>query len=121
MRALQIVAAAIAAGALGACAVSPESIAPSYVSPITYQNLTCDQLGEEGHRIVAALSRASMQQEQARTGDVVGVIMLGLPVSTLSGQNIAPEVARLKGEHEAIYRAALTKGCATEARPPAAT
>ena len=58
-----------------------------------------------------ALAQASTQQEQARTNDTVGVILLGLPVSSMSGDNIAPEVARLKGETEAVRKAMITKGC----------
>lgn len=67
--------------------------------------------GEESHRLHAALARASTQQEQARSNDVVGVIFIGLPVSTLSGDNIAPEGARLKGEQEAVRKAIIGKGC----------
>jgi hypothetical protein len=60
----------------------------------------------ESARLNQALARASTQQEQARGNDTVGVILLGLPVSSLSGDNIAPEIARLKGELEAIHRVA---------------
>jgi hypothetical protein len=34
-----------------------------------------------------------------------------LPVSSLSGDNIAPEIARLKGEEEAIRKAMIRKNC----------
>jgi hypothetical protein len=95
-----------------ACAKSPESIAPSYVSEVGYQSWTCDQLGGESNRLSAALATASQQQTQARTNDTVGVILIGLPVSSMSGDNIAPEIARLKGETEAVRRASITKRCA---------
>lgn len=101
----------IAALALGACAASPKDIPPSYVSPVTYQGWTCDQLAAEGHRLAAATATASQRQEQARTNDTVGVLLLGLPVGSMSGQNIAPEVGRLKGEHQALFRSAIEKRC----------
>ncbi|WP_281405000.1 hypothetical protein [Nitratireductor sp. XY-223] len=41
--------------------------------------------------------------------DVVGVILIGLPVSSLSGDNIAPQIARLKGEKEAIRQAQIKR------------
>jgi hypothetical protein len=109
------------AAVVSACAKSPESIAPAYVSELTYQHLTCDQMGQEMLRLTQALATASTAQEQARSGDIAGVILLGLPVSTLSGANIAPEIARLKGEQEAIQRAALTRNCTlpTIPEPPA--
>lgn len=97
---------------LAGCAKSPDSISPSYISEVGYQSWSCEQLGQEEGRLAQALVTASKQQENARTGDTVGVILLGLPVSSLSGENIAPEIARLKGEKEAVHRAIRVKGCA---------
>jgi hypothetical protein len=102
---------------LGGCAKSPESIAPAYVSDITYRPLSCNDLAIESARLNQALARASTQQEQARGNDTVGIILLGLPVSSLSGDNVAPEVARLKGELEAIHRASLQKKCTNVPAP----
>ncbi|WP_439541113.1 hypothetical protein [Hyphomicrobium sp.] len=95
-----------------ACAKSPESIAPAYVSEVNYQHWSCGQLGEESGRLSQALAQASTQQENARTNDTVGIILIGLPVSSLSGDNIAPEIARLKGETEAVRKVSIGKGCA---------
>lgn len=100
------------------CAKSPESIAPAYISELNYQNWNCYQLAEESQRLSSALAQASTQQENARTNDTVGVILLGLPVSSLSGDNIAPEIARLKGEQEAIRKASRTKVCETASLRP---
>jgi starvation-inducible outer membrane lipoprotein len=97
---------------IAACAKSPDSIQASYVSEVTYQSWSCRQLSEESARLSSALATASTQQERARGNDVVGVILIGLPVSSLSGDNIAPEIARLKGEQEAVRRAMITKSCA---------
>jgi hypothetical protein len=83
---------------LAACAKSPESISPSYISDVGYQSWTCEQLGGEQMRLGQALATASTQQRHARTNDTVGVIFLGLPVSSISGDNIAPEIARLKAK-----------------------
>jgi hypothetical protein len=113
--------AVFAALLLVGCAKAPESIAPSYISDVGYQSWTCEQLGGEQMRVSQALASASAQQRNARTNDTVGVIFLGLPVSSLSGDNIAPEIARLKGENEAIIRAMRIKGCAAvpvNAEPP---
>ena len=108
-RALFVAAAlAVAAG----CAKSPESIAPAYISEMHYRDWTCDQLGQERSRLAAALETASAQQEQARSNDIAGVILLGLPVASLSGDNIAPEVARLKGERAAVDRTLRLNDCA---------
>lgn len=97
--------------ALSGCATKPESIAPAYVSDIQYLNMTCAQLGEEQARLVAALAAASDAQRKARSGDTVGVIFLGLPTASLSGSNQASNIARLKGELDALQRAAIKKDC----------
>jgi len=112
--------AAIAAFAVAGCAKAPESISASYVSEVGYLNWTCEQLAMEVTRMSAAYSTAAQQQEKARTNDVVGVILIGLPVSSMSGDNIAPEIARLKGEQEAIRKAMIAKQCAPETIPQAA-
>lgn len=93
------------------CAKKPESIAPAYVSPMTYKDYTCDQLAEENGRVEQALAQASAQQRQARSDDTLGVIFLGLPVSSLSGGNVADQVARLKGEHQTLQQAMNKKDC----------
>jgi hypothetical protein len=111
MRAFTI-ATSSAALALGACAQSPESIQPAYVSPATYSQWTCPQLAEESGRLQTALSQTSQQQHDARTGDTLGVLFLGLPVSSMSGSNVAPEVARLKGTINAVNEAQTRNNCA---------
>jgi hypothetical protein len=97
--------------ALAGCAKSPESIAPSYISDMNYRELDCSQLTDEDRRLTQALATASTQQKNARSNDTVGVLLIGLPVSSMSGDNIAPEIARLKGEQDAVRRARLSKRC----------
>jgi hypothetical protein len=110
----------IVAGAILAsgCAQSPESVQPAYASEVPYMSWTCDQLGQEGMNLSTALAQASKQQEDARTGDTVGVIFLGLPVSSTSGSNVAPEIARLQGEINAVRHVGIKKNCATATLPP---
>jgi hypothetical protein len=95
----------------GGCAKSPESIAPAYVSTVNFQSWSCNQVAEEGRRLSQALAEASTQQRNARTNDTIGVIFLGLPVSSLSGDNIAPQIANLKGQMVAVQQAGSSKNC----------
>jgi hypothetical protein len=108
--------AAIAAMAIAvsACAKHPDSIAASYVSQASFRGLSCGALAQESVRLNSILSRASTQQENARTNDVIGILLIGVPVSTLSGDNIAPEIARLKGEQDALNRRMLEAGCSSD-------
>lgn len=99
------------------CAASPESIPPAYVSELTYMHLTAEQLGQEQLRLIAALSAASDAQRQARSNDAAGIILLGLPVSSLSGSNQASNIARLKGELEAVQKVIVRQGFDIEIVP----
>ena len=96
---------------VAACAQKPESIAPAYVTPTIYENFTCTQLAQEQARLVQAYSVASGQQSQARRNDMAGVFLIGLPVSSMSGGNVAPQIANLKGQQEAVRATMITKNC----------
>ena len=97
--------------AVAACARAPERIPAAYVSPTNYQALDCAQLAQEAARLDSALAVASVQQRQARRGDTWGVLLIGLPVASISGENIAPEIARYKGEQAAVRQVATEKRC----------
>lgn len=103
---------------IGACAPSPESIQPAYVSETPYRSWTCEQLGEELIKLDQALAVASQQQNTARTNDTVGVILIGLPLGSMSGQSVAPQIALYKGQHEAVRKASIRNGCPEMTRIP---
>ena len=106
-----VIAASLAVIALAGCAKAPASIAPSYVSEVPYQSYSCKQLGEEQGRLSQAYAVAAKQQEDARTGDAMGVFLLGMPTASLSGANIAPEIASLKGQQVAVEKTIIAKNC----------
>jgi hypothetical protein len=107
-----------AAVAIAGCAKSPESIAPAYVSTVNFQSWSCSQLAEEARRLNQALAEASTQQRNARTNDTIGVIFIGVPVSSLSGDNIAPQIANLKGQIVAVQQAGNLRNCGLVAELP---
>ncbi len=93
------------------CAKKPETIQAAYVPTFGYEGLSCQQLSEEEVRLAAAYNQVADQQNQARQNDTMGVIFLGLPVSSLSGDNVAGQVAQVKGQQEAVRQTLLKKGC----------
>jgi len=115
----KIVLIAAAAIASSSCAKNPESIAPAYVSEVSYQGYSCSQLAQEQERLREAYTVAEAQQKKARSNDIAGVILIGLPVSSMSGDNIAPQIANLKGQQEAVRKSMISKNC--EPAPPAAS
>lgn len=65
----------------------------------------------EAARVDNAFVRVAAQQEQARTNDTVGVILLGLPTASLSGGNVAPQIADLKGRKETLHQTQIQRNC----------
>jgi len=111
MKSLMLLAATAAVIVVAGCAKRPETIAPAYVSTLPYQNLSCSQLAEEMARVNAAYTNAAQAQNDAATGDAWGVFLLGMPTSTLSGANVAAQVASLKGQQDALHQSAVRKNC----------
>jgi hypothetical protein len=113
--------AAITAAQVGACATYADKIAPSYVSPVLYENLTCRQLGEEATRVAQRAAQASGAQDaQANKDNVLTAVTIVVfwPAAFFVGgdrQNAA-EVARLKGEMEAVEQASIKKNCGIQFR-----
>jgi len=110
-----------AALALAGCASSAAEIKPSYVSPLQYQHLSCPQIAAEAERVSRRAAEASGVQDQNSSRDAwttAGAIILFWPAAFFvkgDGQNAA-ELARLKGEFEALERVSIEKRCGLEFR-----
>lgn len=107
----------IAAPALFGCAADPDSIHPAYVSELVYDQYSCLQLGQEEAKLQSALTTVSKEQKDARSGDAWGVALLGVPVSSFSGKNVAAQVAEVKGNLNAVQEAEVKKSCNSSALP----
>ncbi|WP_311030919.1 hypothetical protein [Mesorhizobium koreense] len=111
MKLRSIVGVALACASLSACAKNPESIAPMTMPINAYSGLDCRQLGSEHQKTSLQLQQVEAAQRQAVTGDAVGVFLIGVPVSSLSGSDRAGEVAQYKGEMVAIESAQRNRHC----------
>lgn len=101
---------AVATLSLAACANRPESIRASFVSHEKFTHLECAGLTTKMVNTRADLDKFSKMQDSKATGDAVGVFLLGIPFSKLSGDHEG-DVARLKGEVEAIETAQIKNKC----------
>jgi hypothetical protein len=113
------------AATLGACASRSENIAAAYVSPNQYASYTCKMLEEEATRVSSRAIAASGAQDSKATGDAVatgvGVVLFWPALFFIKGEGAsAAEVARLKGEMEAIEQASIQKRCSIQFRRSAA-
>lgn len=100
---------------LSACATAPEAVSASYVSPAQFNGMSCRQLNAEAQRINAALATATGKQAQAASSDAamtaVSLILFWPAAFFIKGDDNAPELARIKGEAQAITAAAQSRGC----------
>lgn len=104
------------AAALVGCASSSSEIRPAYVSPLQYQSYSCQQIAQEADRISRRASEVAGVQDSKATGDAVATgvsIILFWPAAFFikgDGQTAA-ELARLRGEFEALEQASIQKNC----------
>ncbi len=97
------------------CATRPEKISAAYVSPLQYQTYSCSQIGQELVRVNRKiLELTSSQQKEADKDAValgVGLVLFWPALFFMMGDDKKDELARLKGEYEALERLAIEKNC----------
>jgi hypothetical protein len=87
----------LAFAGLIACAQSPGSIAPVSMGN-AYANISCTEaraMLEQERQTLAALESA---QQGAVVGDAIGVLLIAVPVSSLTGGDREGEIAVSKGK-----------------------
>jgi hypothetical protein len=94
--------------ATAACAPSPDSIAPVPMGA-AFANITCAEASAMLAAETVTLSNLSAAQSGAATGDAIGVLLIGVPVSSLTGGDRSGEIAAAKGKVLALE--ARLAGC----------
>lgn len=92
------------------CATRPESIRASHVSFEKFSHLDCTQLATRMGDTRADLEKFSKLQDGKANMDAATVFLVLIPASKLSGDHEG-DVARLKGEVEAIETAQVKAKC----------
>lgn len=98
------------------CAKDADQVGATYVSPVLYENYTCPQLAEEAQRVSSHAAQASGVQDQKATNDKVAmgvglVIFWPVMLMTKGNDENTAELARLKGQMNAIEEASIKKRC----------
>ncbi|MFZ4125573.1 MAG: hypothetical protein ACOYJ2_05830 [Rickettsiales bacterium] len=108
---------------LMACAKHANEIQPQYISPMQYQSYSCKQLEMEmqslSHRVqeVGGVVENTAQSDDMEMG--VGLVLLWPTLFFLDGDTPqAAEYARLKGEFDALEKAAIKKECGFKIERP---
>lgn len=100
---------------LVACASKSDNISSTYISPLQYQGYNCSQIRSELSRVSRRVNEvAGVQDSQASNDSValgVGLVLFWPALFFMIGKDKEEEVARLKGEYEALEQAAIQKNC----------
>jgi hypothetical protein len=101
---------------LAGCASSSDDVASAYVSPLTYENYACPQLAAEMDRISVRVQQVAGSVDHAATNDKiamgVGLVLFWPALLMLKGNGPQhEELARLKGEYDAINEQTIHRNC----------
>ena len=94
---------------LAACAQSPDAIAPVSMTG-AYAGVSCKNASALLVQERGSLSALSAAQKKAVTGDAVGVFLIGVPMSSLNGNDKEGAIATSKGKILALESRLLTCG-----------
>jgi len=102
---------------ISGCATRPSNVAASHVSSLKYDAVTCERLAIEADEVESKLSTTTASLESKANTDAAlvaaGFLLWPLWFGTAAtgGKAEEQELARLKGEKEAISKVSLIKNC----------
>lgn len=107
---------------IAGCATSSKDISATYISPLQYQNYDCGQIAAESQRIQTRVVELGGRLDQAANNDkaIMGVgLVLFWPALFMVGgtKTQEAEYGRLRGEYEAVQKAAVEKRCSSVVAP----
>ena len=83
--------------AVAACAKSPDAIPPVSMAG-AFDEVSCDYARQALLNERQTLASLSAAQSSAVAGDAVGVLLIGVPVSSLTGGDKAGDIGASKGK-----------------------
>jgi len=107
---------------IAGCATHPDDIKPAYISPLQYQHYDCSQLALEAQRISQRIQELYFHLKKRADSDAFMMTAAWLvfwpSLFFIQGDKAdTAEYARLKGEYEAVQKAAIEKHCTFDMPP----
>lgn len=93
------------------CAKRPEEITATPVAADAYMQMQCPQLSALKMQKEAELAALEKEQNQAADHDAAAMAVIHVPVASMSGKDKEAEIARAKGEVQAIGSAYQARNC----------
>jgi starvation-inducible outer membrane lipoprotein len=97
--------------ALPGCAASPESIKPASINPKEYAYLDCAQLAAFKITLINAYNKAADSENNARNMDAATLLTLGVPVGSMTHENVPYQSWDLKGRIIAVQNLQARYNC----------
>lgn len=103
-------------GGVTGCASESSKIKATYVSPLKYNSYDCSQMEQEYARVLQQAGITYKQQDDIASNDsaamAIGMILFWPALFFIDNDDQREEVARMKGELNAIEQSAIIKKCA---------
>jgi starvation-inducible outer membrane lipoprotein len=96
---------------IAGCARQPEQIAASPIAGDRYLQMSCTELLANRSRKTIEQARLEQAQHQAAEHDKAAMSVIHVPVASMAGKDREDEVARGKGELQALDAAIQSKDC----------
>jgi hypothetical protein len=90
------------------CASGADSIAPLSIPSSNYTDMSCDETKTALSQAQARETALSESQNNAATGDAIGVFLVLLPLGSVFGDKVEGKLAQAKGEVLALQGAVRT-------------
>jgi hypothetical protein len=87
---------------LAACAPGPAAVAPASIPASVYATMNCNQARAAYASVTQEVEALSQKQRNAVAGDAIGVFLVLVPVSSLTGGNVEGNLATAKGKKLAL-------------------
>jgi len=100
-----------AAVVLSGCATSAERIAPAPIADGRYTGASCSDLTAQAALIDSHYAEEARRQTNIRRIDMAGLVLVFLPVASLTGHSRAAQIANLKGDRMAVNAAMARNNC----------
>jgi hypothetical protein len=108
---------------LAACAKSTNEIPAQYISPLQYSSHSCRQIEAEMQTVASRVSEIGAHVDKTASDDsaqtAIGLVLFWPALFFLDGDTPqAAEYSRLKGEFDALEKAAIKKNCGLRVERP---
>lgn len=107
----KVVSATVVALGVAGCAASPDSIKPASISTAQYAYLNCEQLATFKVTLTNTYQKVADEEDTARNMDAATLLTLGIPIGSMTHENVPYQIWDLKGRIVAVEKLQAQHNC----------